>query len=58
VTSKQEGEEGTTEEIGTQNVAGPMGAEVYSGDTDTQDQEDQERLDGSAKPRPADKNGR
>jgi hypothetical protein len=33
-----------------------MGAEVYPGDADSQDQEGQKRLDGSAKPRPADKN--
>jgi hypothetical protein len=33
-----------------------VGTEVYPGDADSQDQEGQERLDGSAKPRPADKN--
>lgn len=57
MTSKHKGQEGATEEIGAQNVAGPVGAEVYPGDADSQDQEGQERLDGSAKPRPADKNG-
>lgn len=57
VTSKQQGQKGATEEVGAQNVAGPVGAEVYPGDANSQDQEDQERLDGSTKPRPADKSG-
>lgn len=57
VTSKQEGEEGATEEKAAQNIAWPVGTEVYPGDADSEVQEGQERLDEPAKPRPADKNG-
>ena len=57
VALQQEGEQGAAEEISAQNVAGPVGAEVYPGDADCQDQAGQEGLEGPAQPRPMDKHG-
>ena len=48
--SKQDNQEEAADHVGTQNIAGPMGTQVDSRDTDGHDQEDQKGLDCNARP--------